>query len=72
MIDHVQDLMAQGRLFIIDRKENEIVIDEHKKYQWDQKTLNRDEPRVIKENDHSPDALQYLVMDNLQDFKLKY
>ena len=39
---------------------------EHKKYHWDPATVNSDKPRVIKEYDHSVDALKYDVLDNEQ------
>ena len=42
------------------------MLDEHKKYQWDPATVNSDKPRVIKEYDHSVDALKYDVLDNEQ------
>ncbi len=66
MIDRVQDLAAQGRLHVLKTPGNEIFLDEHKKYQWDPATVNSDHPRVIKEFDHSCDALKYGVLDNEQ------
>lgn len=66
MIDRVQDLAAQGRLHVIKTPGNDIFLDEHKKYQWDPATVNSDHPRVIKEFDHSCDALKYGVLDNEQ------
>lgn len=66
MIDRVQDLMAQGRLYALKTQGNEIMLDEHKKYQWDPATVNSDHPRVIKEYDHSCDAIKYDVLDNEQ------
>ncbi|AUI74631.1 PBSX family phage terminase large subunit [Lactobacillus helveticus] len=66
MIDRVQDLAAQGRLHVLKTPGNEILLDEHKKYQWDPATVNSDNPRVIKEFDHSCDALKYGVLDNEQ------
>ena len=66
MIDRVQDLMAQGRLYALKTQGNEIMLDEHKKYQWDPATINSDHPRVIKEYDHSCDAIKYDVLDNEQ------
>ena len=73
MIDNVHDLLALGRFFYLDIPANEIFIDEHKKYQWDERTLapGRD-PEVIKEDDHTCDVFQYFVKDNLQDLGLKY
>lgn len=66
MIDRVQDLAAQGRLHVLKTPRNKILLDEHKKYQWDPATVNSDRPRVIKEFDHSCDALKYLCLDNEQ------
>lgn len=66
MIDRVQDLAAQGRLHVLKTPGNSIMLDEHKKYQWDPATVNSDNPRVIKEFDHSCDALKYSVLDNEQ------
>ncbi|MCT7711006.1 MAG: PBSX family phage terminase large subunit [Lactobacillus crispatus] len=66
MIDRVQDLAAQGRLHVLKTPGNDIFLDEHKKYQWDPATVNSDHPRVIKEFDHSCDALKYGMLDNEQ------
>lgn len=66
MIDRVQDLAAQGRLHVLKTPGNQVFLDEHKKYQWDPATINSDHPRVIKEFDHSCDALKYLCLDNEQ------
>lgn len=66
MIDRVQDLLAQGRMHVLKTPGNEIFLDEHKKYQWDPATVNSDHPRVVKEYDHSCDALKYLCLDNEQ------
>lgn len=66
MIDRVQDLLAQGRMHVLKTPGNQVFLDEHKKYQWDPATVNSDHPRVIKEYDHSCDALKYSVLDNEQ------
>ncbi|MBI1704669.1 PBSX family phage terminase large subunit [Lactobacillus crispatus] len=66
MIDRVQDLLAQGRMHVLKTPGNQVFLDEHKKYQWDPATVNSDHPRVIKEYDHSCDALKYGVLDNEQ------
>ena len=66
MIDRVQDLLAQGRMHVLKTQGNQVFLDEHKKYQWDPATVNSDHPRVIKEYDHSCDALKYGVLDNEQ------
>ena len=73
MIDFVHILLAQGRFYYLDIPENEIFISEHKQYAWDEKTIQSGRvPEVIKENDHTCDALQYGILDNLRDFGLKY
>ncbi|OQM47526.1 terminase [Anoxybacillus sp. UARK-01] len=72
MIENVYDLLAQGRFFYLNTKNNEIFIEEHKRYQWDPETLQSDDPKVIKENDHTCDAFQYYINDNLQKLGLKY
>lgn len=72
MIDRVQDLLAQGRFYYLDRPENEIFIAEHRKYQWDENTLQSDDPKVIKVDDHTCDQFMYLCLDNERSFGLKY
>ncbi|AYG17288.1 PBSX family phage terminase large subunit [Latilactobacillus sakei] len=76
MVDYPQDLLAQGRVFILRKKENEIFIEQHQQYRWeDQKTgkknRNPDDPQVVKENDHTCDAFQYFCMDNKRLLGLK-
>lgn len=72
MIDRVQDLLAQGRFYYLKRPENDIFIVEHQKYQWDENTLQSDDPKVIKEDDHTCDGFMYLCVDNERDFGLKW
>ncbi len=72
MIDHVQDLFATGRFYYLDNEANQIFIDEHRKYQWDGDTLESDKPKVIKVDDHTCDAFQYFVLDNLRDLDLRW
>lgn len=72
MIDRVQDLLAQGRFYYLKRSENEIFIAEHRKYQWDENTLQSDDPKVIKEDDHTCDQFMYLCLDNERDLGLKW
>ncbi|WP_035346753.1 PBSX family phage terminase large subunit [Halalkalibacter hemicellulosilyticus] len=80
MIDLVHDLLAQGRFYYLKKPfstglkhadSNDIFIEEHKKYQFDEKTLNSEDPRVIKESDHTCDEFQYLCTANARDFRLK-
>lgn len=72
MIENVQDLLAQGRFFMLRNNNNQIFYEEHRKYQWDADTLQSDDPKVIKVDDHTCDAFQYYVNDNLQKLRLKY
>lgn len=72
MIDRVQDLLAQGRFYYLERPENEIFLAEHRKYQWDDKTLQSDDPKVIKEDDHCCDQFMYFVRDNERFLGLKW
>jgi len=72
MIDNVQDLLAQGRFFVLNTEINKVFISEHQKYQWDADSLNTADPKVIKIDDHTCDAFQYYVMDNLRKLGLKY
>lgn len=72
MIDNVHDLLAQGRFYYLDTPNNRIFIEEHRKYQWDADTLQSDDPKVVKEDDHTVDMFMYYVNDNLRKLGLKY
>lgn len=74
MIDEVIDLLVTGRFFVLDIKENEVFMNEHKMYRWDTDSIERspDNPSVIKVDDHTCDNFQYFVRDNLRDLGLKY
>ena len=80
MIDYVHDLLAQGRFYYLENPyptgmryadSNEIFIEEHKKFSWDEKTINSDTPKVIEEDDHTCDQFIYLCLSNAKDFRLK-
>lgn len=80
MIDYVHDLLAQGRFYYLKKPyetglpycdSNDIFIEEHKKYQFDEKTLNSDDPKVIKEDDHTCDDFQYFCTANARDLRLR-
>lgn len=80
MIDYPTDLLAQGRFYYLKNPypigmphadSNEIFIEEHKKFSWDPKTIDSDDPRVIKEDDHTVDQFIYLCVSNARDFNLK-
>ncbi|MGK0551061.1 PBSX family phage terminase large subunit [Enterococcus faecalis] len=80
MIDYVHDLLAQGRFYYLkptiktglpNCDDLTLFIEEHKKYQFDERYLNTDDPKVIKEFDHSVDAFKYACVDNSRDWRLK-
>lgn len=73
MIDHVHTLLAQGRFYYLDTKANKIFVEEHEQYQWEEKSMrhNPDNPDVVKVDDHTADAFQYFVKDNLRMLDLK-
>ena len=71
MIENVEDLLAREKLYVLDTENNEVFLDEHKKYQWDEDTLQSDDPKVIKVYDHTCDALQYFVTNNLNKLEMK-
>ena len=43
-------------------------------YRWEPKSIETspDDPSVVKVDDHTVDALQYFVKDNLRDLGLKF
>ncbi|WP_152658285.1 PBSX family phage terminase large subunit [Oceanobacillus sp. CFH 90083] len=84
MVDYVHDLLAQGRFYYLENPiptrlehcdSNDIFIEEHKKYRWEEKKkkkpLDSDNPQVVKEDDHTCDEFQYFCVDNARDLKLK-
>lgn len=71
MIDSVYSLLAEGRFYYLNHDHNKVWIDEHQRYQYDEKTLNTDDPRVVKVDDHCCDQFQYLVLDNAKLLGLK-
>lgn len=79
MIDYVHVLLAQGRFYYLENPyptelkhadSNEIFIEEHKKYEWDEKTSKSKNPRVIEEDDHTCDMFIYFCLDNKEDLRL--
>lgn len=71
MIDYVSSLLAQGRVYYLDIPENQIFVEQHRQYQWDEKTVHSDNPKVVKENDHTVDAFKYFAIDNARELGLK-
>ncbi|ATE84830.1 terminase large subunit [Oenococcus phage vB_OeS_unk162] len=71
MIEMSQDLLAQGRVYYIDRPENQIFVKQVREYRWDERTIQTVHPEVIKLEDHHPDEFQYLVVDNARRLGIK-
>ena len=72
MTEFVQSVLAQGRFFYLPTKNNIMYfIEEHKRYMWDEDSVLNDDPKVVKEDDHTCDAMQYFVVDNRRDLGLK-
>lgn len=80
MIDYPTDLLAQGRFFYLKKPypigmehadSNDIFIEEHRKFSWDEKTLRSDLPQVIEVDDHTCDQFIYFCLDNAYDLRLK-
>lgn len=86
MIDYSTNLLAQGRFYYLEKpypiqskdidfirhtNSNEIFIEEHKKFQWDEKTIHTDNPHVIEVDDHTCDMFIYFCLDNARDLQLK-
>lgn len=72
MTEYVQSLLAEGRFYYLPTENNlRYFIEEHKRYQWEEKSIMNDDPKVVKEDDHTCDAFQYMIVDNLQLLGLK-
>lgn len=71
MIDNVYSLLASGRFYYLNSEANQVFVEQNRNYRWEEKTINTPEPRVIKEDDHTADAFQYFVLDNLRLLGLK-
>ena len=72
MIDFTYDLLAQQRLYYLTKSTNDIFIEQHKKYQWKTDTIETSNPQVVEVDDHTCDAFQYFVTDNIRDLNLKF
>ena len=72
MIDLVVDLLAQGRVYVLDIEANKVFLEEHENYAYDKKSVERDpdNPKVVKTDDHTCDAFQYFCIDNKKVLKL--
>lgn len=73
MIENVQSLLAQGRFYYLPTENNlGYFIPQCQKYQWDEKTLQSEDPKVIKVDDHCCDSFQYYTISHLNELQLKY
>lgn len=76
MIEYCYDLLARGRMYVLDIPNNQIFLEEHEKYRWKPNkitgVIDPDNPEVIKEDDHTCDMFQYYVKDNLTKLGLKF
>lgn len=70
MIGYVQNFLATGKFFYLDNENNQIFLDEHKQYRWDENTMQDEIPKPIKEHDHTCDCLQYAILENRFDLNL--
>lgn len=72
MIDNFHDLLAQGRFYYLDTPNNQVFIEEHRKFAWDADSLKTSKPKVIEVDDHCCDMALYYVNDNLRKLGLKH
>lgn len=71
MTEYVQSLLAEGRFYVLNTENNvKYFMEEHKRYTWEQRSLLTNNPAVVKTDDHTCDAFQYFVVDNLTDLQL--
>lgn len=71
MIDVAQDLLAHGRVFVLNTDGNKVFMKQHEMYRWDEKTIGSADPHVVKENDHTCDEFKYMCLDNRRRLGLK-
>ena len=72
MIDNVHSLLAEGRFYYLNTENNQVFIEEHKKYQWDADSLKTSNPKTIEVDDHTVDAFIYYCNDNARKLGLKF
>ncbi|MCP9357382.1 PBSX family phage terminase large subunit [Liquorilactobacillus satsumensis] len=73
MIEYVQSLLARGSFYYLPTSNNVgYFIPQHQKYQWDEKTMQSDEPKVIKVEDHCCDQAQYFAITARRELQLQY
>lgn len=72
MVENVRDLLALKRIDVLDTPNNQIFLEEHKMYRWNEKSLEPGkDPEVLKIDDHTCDAFQYYVANNASKLELR-
>lgn len=80
MVDFTHVLLAQGRFFYLKKPTQlnmsnvgatDVFVDEVKRYMWDEKTKDSDNPKVVKTDDHIIDGFQYACVDNASEWGIK-
>lgn len=71
MIDLTLSLLAEGRFYYLDKESNQVFIEEHKMYRYEEDSINSPDPKVVKESDHTCDGFQYFCVDNAKVLGLK-
>ncbi|QLE64001.1 terminase [Furfurilactobacillus rossiae] len=73
MIDNVHSLLARDGFYYLPTPNNlKYFIAQHERYQWDENTLQSDDPKVVKVDDHTCDNFQYFCLDNKADLGLEW
>lgn len=71
MIDYTHDILAQGRVFVLNNKSNQVFLEQVKRYEWDETTIHSDAPKPVAVEDDTVDAFIYFVVANLRRLGLK-
>lgn len=71
MIDYTHDILAQGRVYVLNNENNQIFLEQAKRYEWDETTIHSDAPKPIAVEDDTVDAFIYFVVANLRRLGLK-
>lgn len=80
MVDFTHVLLAQGRFYYLKKPTQlkmsnvgatDVFVDEVKRYMWDEKTKDSDNPKVVKTDDHIIDGFQYACVDNASEWGIK-
>lgn len=71
MINYTHDILAQGRFYVLNQPNNQVFIEEAKRYEWDEVTLKSKNPQPIAVADHTLDAWQYYLTNHARRLGLK-